>query len=165
MYKVKAKILYDHILETNPKGLYVWAQPDEQSILKIQRFLRDAEFKKSNTTEYHCTLLYHMGECPKTAIMPEDRALSAVINDIDVWDVKDGSQVIVGRLRSPSIQGIHNYLRRQGFTHTFPEYNPHITFGKGIGSTDDWVRRKKEELASNPLIINFDPRLKASELE
>ena len=90
--KVTARILYDKIREMNPEGgLYVWVDPNESSTLAIQSLIKDAPFKTENSTEYHATVLYHIGKLPEDAVMPADYPCSATINEIVSWPGKNGT--------------------------------------------------------------------------
>lgn len=65
MTEITARILYDEIRNDNPRGgLYVWVDPDEQSVLAIQKLMKGAPFKVHDTTRLHATVLHHKGPLP-----------------------------------------------------------------------------------------------------
>jgi hypothetical protein len=166
-YKVTSRILYDDIREINPEGgLYVWVDPDEHSTLQIQSLIKGAPFKAKNSTEYHATVLYHVGPLPKSAVMPHDYPCRARITELVVWPNKEGSGTVVALLDSPNLQSIHAALLQQGLTHTF-DYNPHVTVGTKVESSPAlrlWLEEVNQSLEREGLSIGFDARLQAATL-
>jgi hypothetical protein len=164
--KTNAAILYPEIMAMNPEGgMYVWIDPDEQSIIRIQALLSSAPFKVENTTGYHTTVLYHTGELPTGAIMPTDRPCSAVIESVILWPSDEGAGTVVLSLNSHNITDLHHSLREQGFTHTFPEYHPHLTVGTKVESSPAlrlWMEGLNQMLSSQEFNIWFDPKLKGA---
>lgn len=164
-----ASVLYNEIRDSNPHdGLYVWVDPDEQSILKIQRLLAKAPFKTVNSTEYHTTVLYHKGDLPFGVKVPNDQQFTARLSELVVWDVPSGEQIVVALLDSPSLDTLHKQFLDEGLTHSFPEYNAHMTVGKNVemnAATRLWLHAHNEYLATVETNIVFDSRIKASSLE
>lgn len=168
MPKILSRLLYDDIREINQDGgLYVWVDPDEHSTLLIQSLIQGAPFKTENTTEYHATVLYHLGELPQGAIMPHDYPCRARITEFIVWPDKEGTGTVVALLDSPNLQSIHAALLDQGLTHTFPDFRPHVTVGVKVASSPAlrlWLESVNDSLAEDGLAIAFDARLKGSTL-
>jgi hypothetical protein len=166
MDKVAARILYEEIREINPDGgLYIWATPDEAAILILQSLVTGAPFETENTTEFHTTVLYHLGALPETAVIPEDRPMQATITEIIVWPDKHGTNTVVALLDSPELQEINASLLGQGFTSTFPEYRPHVTLGVQVAANPAlrlWVDNTNQSLATNAIPIGLDASLKGS---
>jgi 2'-5' RNA ligase len=166
MKKVAARILYEQIRAMNPEGgLYVWTVPDEHSILQIQSLIKDAPFKTESSTEYHATVLYHIGDLPEDAVMPDDYACSATINEIVSWPDKNGTVTVVALLDSPDLQDIHGKLLEQGLTHTFPKFAPHVTVGVKAEENPAlrlWLDETNAELSEKGIPIGFDLRLRGA---
>jgi hypothetical protein len=167
MQKVTARILYDDIRAMNPDGgLYVWTAPDEYSTLLIQSLIKGAPFKTENSTEYHATVLYHLGPLPQVAVMPHDYPCRARITELIVWPNKEGTGTVVALLDSPNLQSVHAALLQQGLTHTF-DYSPHVTVGTKVESSPAlrlWLEEVNQSLADGGLSIGFDARLQAATL-
>jgi hypothetical protein len=167
MQKVTARILYDDIRAMNPEGgLYVWVDPDEHSTLLIQSLIKGAPFKTENSTEYHATVLYHMGQLPHGAVMPHEYPCRARITELIVWPDKEGTGTVVALLDSPNLQSVHAALLQQGLTHTF-DYSPHVTVGTKVESSPAlrlWLEEVNQSLADGGLPIGFDARLQAATL-
>jgi hypothetical protein len=165
--KVTARILYDEIRAMNPGGgLYVWCTPDANSILQIQSLISGAPFKTENSTELHATVLYHLGELPDGAVMPNDCPCMARITEIIVWPDNDGTGTAVALLDSPDLQAIHASLLQQGLTHTF-DYKPHVTIGLKVESSPAlrlWLDNLNEVLSQGGVPIGFDACIKGSTL-
>jgi hypothetical protein len=167
MSKVTARILYEDIRAMNPGGLYVWVDPDEESTLALQSLIKDAPFKTENSTEFHATVLYHVGEMPQGAVMPHDYPCRARITELTVWPNDKGTGTVVALLDSPSLQAVHASLLGQGLTHSFPEFSPHVTVGAKVASSPAlrlWLDSINESLAEGGISISFDSRLQGSAL-
>lgn len=166
--KTTARILYDEIRNRNSRdGIYVWVDPDESSLLRIQTLMEGAPFKIENTTEYHTTVLFHEDELPFGIKVPIDRPCNARITEFVLWDDDKGQKIIVALLDSPDLQMLHTELVDEGLMHSFPDYNPHITLGKRVemnAQTRLWLHSRNEYLSVADFDITFDPRLKASSL-
>lgn len=167
MEKVTARILYNEIGEMAPmEGLYVWVDPDEESTLKIQSLIMGAPFKTENSTEYHATVLYHLGALPQGAVMPQDFPCRATITELVVWPNNKGTGTVVALLNSHDLQSVHRGLLRQGLTHTFPDFKPHVTVGTKVESNAAlrlWLEEINQTLADG-LNIGFDARLQGASL-
>jgi hypothetical protein len=130
--------------------------------------MRGAPFKLENTTEYHTTVLYHKGELPFGIMVPNDRQCRARVAELAVWDNHKGDKIVVALLDSPDLQTLHKQLLDEGLTHSFPDYNTHMTLGKRIemnAATRLWLHSRNEFLSVVDFDIVFDSKLKASSLE
>jgi hypothetical protein len=165
--KVTARILYDEIRAMTPEGLYVWVDPDESATLVIQALIDGAPFKTENSTEFHATVLYHLGAMPEGAAMPADYPCQARITELIVWPDKYGTGTVVALLDSQDLQAIHAALLQQGLTHSFPDFRPHVTVGTKVQSSAAlrlWLDKLNGVLATNSVFIAFDPTLKGAAL-
>lgn len=166
--KLYAKVLFDSISSMgDDTGLYVWATPDEPSILKVQHLMKGAPFKTENTTAYHVTVVYHNQEMPETPEIPQDRAMAAQATALDLWETDKGN-VLVLSLYSPCIHALHDEFMDEGFTHTFDEYNPHITVAYDVPNDPKarlWIEHANKHLAEHPMLLRMDPCLKGATLD
>ncbi len=164
---IYARILYDEIRMMDSKsGLYVWCDPDEEGVLTVQQLLTSAPFKAENSTEYHVTVLYHNGALPHQIRIPVDRPISARATHFEKWDTPKGN-VLVLRLDSTGLQSLHDELLREGLTHSFPDFNAHLTVAKnveGAGRTQAWIESRNHYLEMCPVEIRFESAIKASSL-
>ena len=169
MNKITAQVLYDEIREEDSRGgLYVWVDPDEASVLQIQKLMHNAPFKTRNTTEYHSTVLFHEGELPHGVKPPIDRRTTATITQLVLWDDEKGRKIVVAMLDSPDLQRLHAELLGENLHHSFDDYNAHISVGKDVqmnAETRVWLEGRNEYLRVAPMEIRFDPRIKASALK
>lgn len=168
MSTILSRVLYEDIREMNPGGgLYVWVDPDESSTLAIQSLIKGAPFKTENSTEYHATVLYHQGELPQGAVMPQDYPCRARITELIVWPDKEGTGTVVALLDSHNLQSIHAALLDQGLTHTFPDFKPHVTVGTKVESSPSlrlWLDEINQSLSNGGIPIGFDARLQGATL-
>jgi hypothetical protein len=167
--KITARILYNEIAGSNPEdGFYVWADPTEESILTLQKLLDKAPFKTRNSTEFHTTVLYHIGSIPTEVKVPKDRPCTGEITELAVWTEKDGEKIVVALVKSPQIMSLHYELIGEGFKHTFDDFVPHISVGKRVdlnAETRTWLDEVNEYIKDNPLPIEYDKQLKATSLK
>jgi len=166
--KVAAKVMYPDIQEMNA-GLYCWLDPDDESLLVLQRLLRHAPFKTENLTKLHTTVLYCKGPIlPHDVTVPEDRKIPAEITFLDVWTDHEGDTIVVAKLVSDELQDLHKELTGQGLKHNFDDYLPHMTLAKGIdldAAARLWIDQRNRDLADEPLFIWFDESLKGATCE
>lgn len=169
MNKITARIHYDDIRADDSRGgLYVWVDPDESSVLAIQKLMKGAPFDTRNTTEYHTTVLFHKGELPHGVKPPVDRACKARVTEIALWDDHKNRKIAVLLLDSPDLQRLHAELLGENLTHSFDDYATHMSVGKNVemnAGTRVWLDERNQMLAEQELTITFDPKLKASSLE
>lgn len=165
--KVEAKVIYPTIRSLE-NGLYVWVALIEESILEISKLkcsvIKPELFEWENSTELHATVLYHPGELPQNPLLPPDQNMIGVIQNVLGWTDHKGKQIVVAQLYSPDLTRIHNEFMQAGFTHSFPEYIPHITLGKFIEPVSMFefrifVQRLNDILYRYPIRINFQPKL------
>jgi hypothetical protein len=165
MFKIEAQILYDQIREADSgSGLYVWADPDEQSILSLGNFLSGAPFKPNHSTDFHVTVLYHKHDLPFGVKPPADRVCKGSVTSLQVWLDHKQRPVLVAYLDSPDLQRLHSELLGEGLQHSFPDYRAHLTLSYDAPNTAQlrlWVEQKNTELAADPLPLSFGPQLKA----
>jgi hypothetical protein len=164
--KTTAAILYEDIHGLGAEGIYVWMDPDERSVLMLYHLIKNAPFKIKDGTEFHTTVLYHTGKLPNPDInVPPDRSMTMLLSRIDIWVDHKRRNIAVGILDGMDLHNLHHELIEQEFNHAHDEYNPHITLGKDIVVNAEcriWLDEVNTRLATNPLKIVFDPKLKAT---
>ncbi len=164
--QITAKILYDKVRDM-AAGLYVWTNPDEQSVLDILRYLKGAPFKVYSSTELHCTVLHCNDPLPHTIQVPGDRPFEAHITSIDTWQDHKDRTIVVLTLDCPELMQVNQALQAQGLTHSYPDFTPHITVAKAIeldASTRLWLDITNARLRINPGRIALGPQLTASSI-
>jgi 2'-5' RNA ligase len=165
---VYARILYDEVKNANPEGgLYVWCTPDSRSTLKLQKLMAGAPFKTRNTTQLHCTIMYHHDVLPESVDVPEDREMTGLLRELVIWDEPNGESILVGVLHSEDLQELHQELEGQGLKHSFEDYTAHISLGKDLQKDEQtlaWIQEKNELLDGLPIVIDFDACLKGSSI-
>jgi len=165
--RVEAKILYP-VLKQIEDGFYAWLDPNEDGYATLSEFkrrFRTPELKYENTTGLHTTLIYHTGPLPDDPVLPEDPVqLSALGTNVECWEDHKGRSILVLRLYSPDIEKLHNQLVSQGFSHSFPDYNAHVTLGKFEEFNPDIVRDMNAYLDAKPMVVEFQPKIYADSI-
>ena len=166
--KVESRILYDSIRRMSPDGgLYVWCVPSERSILKLQKLMKGAPFNTRNTTQLHCTIMYHHDVLPEQIEVPEDREMVGLLRQLKIWKEPDGELILVGILHSEDLQELHEELGAQGLKHSFEDYTAHISLGKHLEEDEQtlaWIEERNAMLDGLPFVIDFDACIKGSSL-
>lgn len=125
-------------LQRMESGLYVWAVPDQPSIMALQIFecLMPRHLDYENTTNYHATVLHCRD---MSSLVTSDAAEACICYPLHasriqgvptVWlDHKD-RPIMVMLLDCPELQERNRRLQASGLPHSYHEFNPHITLGK-----------------------------------
>lgn len=161
--KIEAAVMYKALRAQDAQGgLYVWVDPDDRTLLTLQRLMKNAPFKTKDCTEWHCTVLFFDGELPEDVDVPPDQMFPGQLVDLEVWTDHKDRQILVGIVESKSLQNVHRALTSQGLSHSFPDYKTHVTLAVGIDvGALDWVEERKKVL---PLPVAFGPQLKGVSL-
>lgn len=125
-----------------PPGTYACLKLDEESQLKIGRFIaRNNIVNGLSVSDLHATIIYSKVHCPKMVGMDVD--ITAKIKSI-VSIPSDGKICLAFDLDCPEMHKLHKDLREEhGAAHGFDEYISHITFTYDyVGS--HWPRGLRE---------------------
>ena len=165
MNKIEARILYEEVRDQQD-GLYVWVDPAEGSVLRIQGLLKGAPFKAVNTTDYHCTVLHCSNpDLPQSVILPDDQWFEGRMSQVVTWQDHKDRTICVLLLDVPELEETHARLTEQGLQHGHHEYNPHITLSKGAVQGPElrlWLDEVNAKLRQVAHRIVLGPRLMAS---
>lgn len=124
-----------HHIKQSGLGLYAWLVPDLPSILALQALTltqNHPDIKWDNSTELHCTVVYHEHPVPEHLTLPNViKPFPVQMRGLDLF----GDHVVL-RIESERVRKLFDYFKRQGTKHSFDEYNPHITLGKRLNDVD-----------------------------
>jgi hypothetical protein len=167
--KVKARILYDDIRNENSRsGLYVWIDPDEQSVLKLRKFVADAPFKAEKSTGFHVTVLYHEDDLPFGVKPPIDRLCTGRLDRVTLLIDHKKRPIVIAHIDSDDLQRLHRELLGEGLHHSFDDYMVHLTLCYEAEITAQlrlWIEQKNQDLEQQPIDLAFGPQLKAEALD
>lgn len=116
----------NYLLRDEPKGTYAGLSLDEESRLKIGRFIALNNIVNAlPISELHSTVIYSDVHCPR--LKDTDICISASVVGLKLIE-SDNKQCLTLKLHSPEQIELHDTLRKQhGANHGFPDYVPHIT--------------------------------------
>ena len=78
----------------------------------------------------HVTLMYDRNFTDLSAVNLITRAVfRGRIDKYEFWDGHDNDGYFVAKIECPQLIQRHQFWRGQGFTHSFDDYTPHVTFG------------------------------------
>lgn len=163
MKSILARIVYEPVFLSRD-GFYAWMDPTEESfpvLSYVSKFIhREAQsfgihLSMENSTELHTTLMYS-NTLPRginDSMFPGDRVVDVDGNfGLDFF-----SKSLVLLLDSPELHSIHTQLTGLGFSHSYPEFRPHVTLGKLDNETDPKSIRRFLHKLNRILIPNNPP--------
>lgn len=105
------------------------------------------------------TLLYCKDEkLPEKLEFEEPNSITARALLADIWENHKGEEICVLLLESDDLQGIHYNLTKQGLSHSFPDYNPHLTLSYKFGNTPEarvYLSDLNYYLTNYPVFLTF----------
>ncbi|QRE00328.1 hypothetical protein [Burkholderia phage BCSR5] len=156
--KITARILYDRLKDS--KGLYVFTDPSDASLIDIQELIAECPFETENSTEWHVTVLYCKEEkLPDSIDVPEPKSLTARAKELTIWQDHKGRDICVMLLDSPDLEAVNRKLVSQGLPHGHPEYNAHLTLAyqfENNAAARLFIEECNQHLQNYPLFLTFD---------
>lgn len=137
-------------------GLYVSRVLDELSSIKLTDFVHKyalAEMSEEDFQELHCTII-GSPDCIVRDLTPVNQPCAARVIRFEFWEGHDNAGYLVAILQSQALQQIHTLWQARGATHTFEEYQPHIT----IQTPYDMTGERQNFLHAN-CALQCDPML------
>ena len=110
--------------------------------------------------EMHCTIMYSRDDAPHSirVIQLLDAppfSYKAWTDKLDYWDGHDGKGYLVLRLTSHDLAVRHEQYKDLGCTHSFPNYEAHITIASDIKKPDCFAELNRM-LKNNKFEITFN---------
>lgn len=119
-------ISFEDYLNIMKNGVYLGVRPDEQSTKTLMAVQSDVLSGSQATPhdDFHVTLIYskQKGAIPQLSPFA---FYDAEITGFDLFG--DERNVLVVRLACPGLDRRHQELLNSGLTHTYPDYNAHLT--------------------------------------
>ena len=93
--------------------------------------------------DLHCSVIYSKGRGKLPRLDPA-RSYSGTIAGFKLFG--PNSDCLVLDVDSPELQELHEELKDQGLTHTWPEYSPHVTltyqYSGGLPDCSKWIGQR-----------------------
>lgn len=143
-------------------GVYVSVEPDATSKAQLVDLFTSLkppfsldEFKE----EAHMTIMYSKSneiDIGQLGDHPDD--LLALSGKLEYWGGHDDSGYLVLHMISKPASDLHDHLVGIGATHSFRDYDPHMTIAHRVPleTLSRWIETTNEHLMSNKFIIKFD---------
>lgn len=125
--------------ERAPRGTYYGARPTKDTCEAILDFMSDHKIPNPITEDLiHCTVCYSRVWCGEQALGPLDPHWAGKFNGYNVWPTapdpdQDPTSVLTIGFHCPEMHDRHHHLRRNGATHDFPDFQPHLTLSYDVG--------------------------------
>lgn len=122
-------------------GLYVCAVPVKgmRSVISAldPHFPEEAQLD----SDLHCTLMYSRETAPHPLTVSKvlsqgEGQFSAIADSVKFWPGHDNKGYLVVALHSDDLRARHEQWKTTGATHSFPDYEPHVTLASGFGEID-----------------------------
>ena len=126
-----------------PRGTYYGARPTETTCEAILDFLSDNKIPNPIAEKLmHCTVIYSRVFCSAKALGDLDPHWKGKFEAYNVWptspkpDEEPTSCLTLGFI-CPEMHERHHVLRKEGATHDFPDFKPHLTLSYDVGNDYD----------------------------
>lgn len=127
------------------RGTYYAARPTDETREAILDFLADNKIPNPLTTDLiHCTVCYSRVWCAERALGDLDPHWKGEFESYNVWptssDVEEEEEpatCLTMSFKCPEMHERHWYLRRNGATHDYPEFKPHVSLSYDIAHDYD----------------------------
>lgn len=122
-----------------PRGTYYGARPTKKTAEAILDFLSDNRIVNPITEELlHCTVCYSRVWCGEKHLGDLDPHWNGQFEAHNVWssapkEDEDTSNCLTLSFKCPEMHDRHHHLRRNGATHDFPDFKPHLTLSYDVG--------------------------------
>lgn len=132
--------LLDEQKNKHPDGTYVSVQLSDESTNQLYKWVKSNNINnpidpKLPDNEYHVTIVYSPKGIPEAEGEDIGLPLKAKITGWEIFDAKDGSKCLVGKIDNKSIVDAHKMFREKyGATYTHPSYIPHLTVSYDYGN-------------------------------
>lgn len=137
--------------QDHPDGTYAEVAPTPKSLRAIESVITKLGIKEPTpSSEIHCTITYSRKPCPSLADYEPQLPVSARIQGFRVFPMQTGGNCLVLELDSPGIEELHEYARRLGCSHDYPEYTPHVTL------TYKWPNKELPDMDVSAIKLAFD---------
>ena len=133
-------------------GKYITLKPDKQSKSYLVSLMDKLDLKNPvQEDDLHITLIYSK-ETTKEAddYKIEQREYTINASHFDLYGDNKDCLVIV--IESENLHEKHNYLKDNGFQHSYQNYNPHITIAFNVPEIPDNILL--EELKNKKLVFS-----------
>lgn len=141
-----------------PDGVYSAVRPLGLSIGRIDALMDVIAFADPSRDDPHVTVLYSRNDNRVTSQPLEmPSTYRALISKFVSWVGHDGQPYVVALLDSPDLQAAHAAWMELGYTKDFPDYQPHITFKKGLAEDQvaNVLSLLNEAIEQNPVTLVF----------
>lgn len=118
-------------------GFYAWLVPSPKTCSQLALlgdFFPSPDIKYDHATDYHVTLA-HSSTYPAMKVPELRKPITAKATKFSIFNAS-----LVLELDSNSLQRLFYYLKDQGLTYDYPEYNPHITVGKVLNTNTSMLQ-------------------------
>lgn len=141
-------------------GFYAWLVPSPKTCSQLALlgdYFSSLPVDFHHATKYHVTLAYS-SSYPNMTIPKLKAPIVAKAKHFSIFNTS-----LVLEIESDVIQRLFLYLKDQGLTYDYPEYNPHITVGKVL-NTDNNILKELNLIEMDKFHIELLPLIFCSTL-
>jgi len=123
-----------------PRGTYYGARPTKETCESVLDFLADNKIPNPLTEALmHCTVIYSRVWCGAQALGDLDPHWEGHFEAYNVWpttpnDGEEPTHCLTLGFICPQMHVRHYDLRKEGATHDFPDFKPHMTLSYDVGN-------------------------------
>ena len=126
-----------------PRGTYYGARPTKQTCESILDFMSDNKIPNPLAEKVmHVTVIYSRVWCAAKALGDLDPNWEGQFHAYNVWpttpeDDEEPTSCLTLGFNCPEMHKRHHDLRKEGATHDFPDFKPHVTLSYDVGNDYD----------------------------
>lgn len=125
--------------DSTKNGLYVACKYSRESIIKVKQLCKMLKIECIDSTDLHTTICYSRKPPSENIDYSSWKPTGtpvAKMSRLEVFDGRDGSNILVVLLDSPFLeQQHHSYMQKYALSYDHPQYHPHITLHYDYHST------------------------------
>jgi hypothetical protein len=129
-----------------PRGTYYGAHPTAETAESILDFLSDHKVPNPITEKLlHCTVIYSRVWCTAKALGDLDPHWEGDFDAYNVWPThpkenEEQTNCLTLSFVCPEMHKRHQDLRKEGATHDYPDFKPHLTLSYDVGDKYDHLK-------------------------
>lgn len=143
--------------EIKSNGVYVAVRPTADTIKTLKKYIKENKIKNAiDDHEFHATVLYSRAHINVESSRELTPPWKGKPQGFEIWDSppnpnkEEATQCIVLRFECSEITEHHLELIKQGGTHDYNDFRPHLTLSYDVGDLN------KDDLPKYENILEFN---------
>jgi hypothetical protein len=118
----------EQIIDSHENGTYAALYLSAKSAAELADWLDANDIEHDEPEEFHCTVLYSRTPFPQAEGIEGPVSVTATVVD---WQLL-GDHATVITVNCAKAEQLHNMFMKQGASHDWPQYLPHVTVNSEV---------------------------------